>query len=436
MVRDPIIIPRTEHSISRSNIDPNALKVLYRLKDEGYEAYLVGGGVRDLLLGLQPKDFDVATNARPEELKQIFRNCRLVGRRFRLAHIWFGKDVVEVATFRAPPSEEDDDDDHQEKESGRILRDNVYGTLEEDAWRRDFTVNALYYNIRDFSVVDYTGGLADLKQGVLRLIGDPERRYREDPVRMLRAARLVVKLGFRLHPDTEAPLQSLGYLLEDIPPARLFDEVLKLFLNGQGVQTFECLRHYDLFKYLFPLADRLMAKETDGFPKRFVTQALVNTDARIADDKPVTPAFIFAALLWDSVQEFTKQYTQQGMQEFEAMQAAFAEVHKLNVANVTIPKRFALPMREIWHLQPRLLKTQSRHIMKSFTHPRFRAAYDFLLLRAQAGEEVNEAAEWWTKFQEMNEEQRNVCLKSSDKPNKPKRSRSKRRRVRERNEQQ
>ena len=431
MSSDPIIIPRSEHNISRANIDPNALKVLYRLKDEGFEAYLVGGGVRDLILGCQPKDFDIATNATPEQVKQIFRNCRLIGRRFRLAHIWFGREVIEVATFRGKPS--DDDDDHLAKENGRVIRDNVYGSLEEDAWRRDFTINALYYNIRDFSIVDYTGGLEDLKKGELRLIGDPECRYREDPVRMLRAVRLSVKAGFRIHSESEVLLQELGFLLEDIPPARLFDEVLKLFMGGKALETFESLRHYDLFAYLFPKTDELLGVEVDGFPKRFLTQALINTDLRIAEGKPVTPAFIFAALLWDPLQEIFAELKLQGISDNEAMQAAAVEVSKQHVMNVTLPKRFMIPMKEIWFLQPRLMKNSGRRTLRLLTHPRFRAAYDFLLLRAQAGEDVGEIAQWWTDFQEMSENQRVKLLKSSSTKNK-KRSRSKRRRVREMND--
>ncbi len=427
LTREPIIIPRSEHTISRSNISSNALKVLYRLKDEGYQAYLVGGGVRDLLLGRQPKDFDIATDASPESIKKVFRNCRLVGRRFRLAHIWFGREVIEVATFRAPPS--DKSDDHREKNNGRILRDNVYGTMEEDAWRRDFTVNALYYNIQDFSVVDYTGGLADLKNGELRLIGDPERRYREDPVRMLRAVRLSVKLGFRLPPETEAPIKTLGHLLEDIPPARLFEEVLKLFLGGVALQTFESLRHYGLFGYLFQRTDELLAIESEGFPKRFLTQALINTDLRLAEGKTVNPAFIFAAILWDPLQEMVKALKAQGIPEVEAMQVASMEVLKPHVLNISIPKRFGMPMREIWHLQLRLMKNSGRRTLRVLAHPRFRAAYDFLLLRAQAGEDVGDVGEWWTRFQEMTDEQRDKVLKST-RPKGKKRGSIKRRRVR------
>ncbi|HEB98384.1 MAG TPA: polynucleotide adenylyltransferase PcnB, partial [Thiotrichales bacterium] len=255
--QQPVIIPRAEHGISRSNISPNALKVLYRLRSAGYRACLVGGGVRDLLLGREPKDFDVATDARPEEVRKLFRNCRLVGRRFRLAHVVFGREVIEVATFRGR-HDAAEEGETATSEEGRILRDNVYGTIEEDAWRRDFTVNALYYDIEDFSVRDYVGGMEDLRAGVLRLIGDPEARYREDPVRMLRAVRFAVKLGFRIEPATEAPIESLAHLLFEIPPARLFEEVLKLFQGGMALETFEMLRHYDLFGKLFPLTEEVL----------------------------------------------------------------------------------------------------------------------------------------------------------------------------------
>src|SRR6185503_8962553 len=246
-----VIVPRSEHNISRANISPNALKVLYRLKSAGFEAFLVGGGVRDLLLDRHPKDFDVVTNADPDQIQNLFRNCRLIGRRFRLAHVRFGRDIVEVATFRAANVVDPDDDDRAHSDSGRILRDNVYGTIDEDVWRRDFTVNALYYNITDFSIWDYVNGVGDVRARTLRLIGDPEKRYREDPVRMLRAVRFAAKLDFTLAPETEAPIASLGGLLKDVPPARLFDELLKLFQSGHAVQSFELLLRYDLLRYLF-----------------------------------------------------------------------------------------------------------------------------------------------------------------------------------------
>lgn len=407
-----LIIPRAEHSISRTNIDPSALKVLYRLKDAGYDAYLVGGGVRDMLLGREPKDFDIATNALPEEVKAQFRNCRLVGRRFRLAHVTFGREVIEVATFRAlGGGAEDDDVDRVVKEDGRILRDNVYGTLEEDAWRRDFTVNALYYSIRDFSVVDYTGGLADLKDGVLRLIGDPEQRYREDPVRMLRAVRFAVKLGFRMHPDTERPLLELAPLLEHIPAARLFEEVLKLFLGGCAVETFEALRHYGLFRYLFPLTDEVLAQESQGFPRTFVIQALANTDARLEENKPVTPAFLFAALLWEPMRRRAEAMAAEvGAANLEAQQEAAHQVVQEQTRRVVFPKRFSIPMKEIWLMQPRLMRITGRAPLRLLSHPRFRAAYDFLMLRAQAGEPLAEECEFWTRLQEAEEGDREAML--------------------------
>ncbi|MGZ8193685.1 MAG: polynucleotide adenylyltransferase PcnB, partial [Methylobacter sp.] len=293
------IYPRSEHNISRTQVSENALKVLYRLQKSGFDAYLVGGCVRDLLLGREPKDFDVATNADPEQIRKIFRNCRLIGRRFRLAHIHFGREVIEVATFRGA-GEEQDDKQMLNKE-GRLLRDNVYGTIEEDVWRRDFTVNALYYNIRDFSVVDYTGGMEDHRTGTLRLIGDPETRFREDPVRMLRAVRFAVKLGFKLHPDCEKSIPELAELLSNIPSARLYDETLKLFLSGYALQTFEMLRHYGLFKVLFPATESSLAIEENGFPKLLLIKALENSDNRIAEGKTVTAYFLLAAFLWEPV---------------------------------------------------------------------------------------------------------------------------------------
>ena len=279
-----VVIPRPEHNISRANISPNAVKVLYRLREAGYRACLVGGGVRDLLLGREPKDFDVATDARPEQVHKLFRNCRLIGRRFRLAHVQFGREIVEVATFRACGRDSDDDDGSSVERAadGRILSDNVYGSIEDDAWRRDFTINALYYDIADFAVLDYVGGMTDLRAGLIRLIGDPAQHYHEDPVRLLRAVRFAAKLGFRLDPATEAPLHRLGHLLEKIPPARLFDEVLKLFLGGCAIQTFELLRHYRLFGWLFPATERCLNHQQHHYPKTLLVRALASTDSRLA----------------------------------------------------------------------------------------------------------------------------------------------------------
>jgi poly(A) polymerase len=400
----PNIVPRSQHLISRANISEGALKVLYRLKSGGYQAYLVGGCVRDLLLGREPKDFDVATDATPEEVKSLFRSCLLIGRRFRLAHVRVGREVIEVATFRAGPNAEERDD--HLTPTGRILSDNVYGTQEEDAWRRDFTVNALYYNIRDFSVVDYMGGMEDLKAGALRLIGDPERRYREDPVRMLRAVRFASRLGFRLHPQTEEPLWDLGYLLADIPPARLFDEVLKLFLGGFAVQVYELLRHYGLFGYLFPMTEDSLAQEEGGFPHTLVTQALANTDVRVAEGNPVTPAFLFAALLWEPVRERWSAHRQLGESEMEAMRLGIGDVLADQRDRIAIPRRIAMVTTEIWALQPRFSARAGRRPGRLLAHPRFRAAYDFLLLRVAAKEESEEVGAWWTRFRAAGDQER------------------------------
>lgn len=394
----PLIFQRADHGISRANISENALKVLYRLKASGFQGYLVGGGVRDLLLGREPKDFDVATDAHPEDLRKVFRNCRLIGRRFRLAHVHFGPEVIEVATFRAQGGE--DEGDRQVEENGRLLRDNVYGTLEDDAWRRDFTVNSLYYNINDFSVVDYTGGMADLKAGMLRMIGDPERRYQEDPVRMLRAVRFAAKLGFRISPETEAPLIPMASLLSTISSARLFDEVCKLFLYGYAVTTFEHLRHYGLFVHLFPQTERALAAQDHEFPKTFVIRGLQNTDARVAEDKPVIPAFLFAVLLWEPVRTLVEQKQTAGMRYAEALQDAADEVIRQQVSHTAMPRRVSLQVKEIWQLQARLLGAKGKRALDTLANPRFRAAYDFLALRHESGEEVAEHYDWWRRFQE------------------------------------
>lgn len=428
--RPPNIVSRSEHNISRSRISENALKVLYRLKNSGFDAYLVGGGVRDLLLGRAPKDFDIATNAMPEEVKALFRNCRLIGRRFRLAHVQFGREIIEVATFRAAAL--DDEDGDREIENGRILRDNIYGSLDEDAWRRDFTVNALYYNISDFSVVDYTGGLKDLNEATLRLIGDPHRRYREDPVRMLRAVRFSVKLGFTVETQCEALIPELGALLEDIPPARLFDEVLKLFLSGHAVNAFDALRQWGLFRYLFPDTDALIEKDQDDKIARMIRVALENTDQRIQEEKPVTPAFLLAALLWPCfVQQLEAKARLPNMNDTQRGHLAFDDTMRAQLQRVMIPKRFAIAMKEIWLFQSRLKQQTPKRVRKLFEHPRFRAAYDFLLIRKAVEPELEELANWWTDYQEANGDQRDALLqkavKSSAKRSKRGRYRNKKR---------
>ncbi len=399
--------------------------MLYRLRKEGYQAYLVGGCVRDLLLGREPKDFDVVTDAHPEQVRGVFRNCRLIGRRFRLAHVHFGEEIVEVATFRALNNEDGEGDRH-ESHDGRILRDNVYGTIEEDAWRRDFTVNALYYNIRDFSVVDYVGGMDDHKAAILRLIGDPEQRYREDPVRMLRAVRFAVKLGFTIHPSCAEPLPRLAYLLRGIPSARLFDEVIKLLLSGYGVQTFESLRHFGLFGMLFPEADERLADEPDGFPLVFVAKALERSDERIQQGKSVAPFFLFAALLWEPVRILAQGAVKAGENEIFAYQQAASEVLSRQIQCVAIPRAISLTMREVWSLQPRLERTKGPRPFKLLSHPRFRAAYDFLLLRAESGEVDPQLADWWTRFQSASEAEQKAMTREG--PGQGRAGRSRRRR--------
>jgi poly(A) polymerase len=402
------IYTRSEHCISRKQISESALKVLYQLQKSGYDAYLVGGCVRDLLLGREPKDFDVVTNADPEQVRKVFRNCRLIGRRFRLAHVHFGREVIEVATFRGAGEAKNNDEQVLNKD-GRLLRDNVYGTIEEDVWRRDFTVNALYYNIKDFSVVDYTGGMADHQAGILRLIGDPETRFREDPVRMLRAVRFAVKLGFHIHPDCEKAIHDVAPLLANIPAARLYDEALKLFLSGYALQTFEMLRHYGLFQVLFPATENSLAIEDHGFPRLLLIKALENSDNRIAEGKTVTAYFLFAAFLWDAVQIRAKQNTLRGISEFVAYQEAANEVIAMQVKSTSLPRHITLAMREVWSLQPKFNACFGSKPSRLITHPRFRAAFDFLLLRAQTGGADLELAKWWESYQNANEnEQRKM----------------------------
>lgn len=393
---EPEIIPRAEHNISRAQISDAALKVLYRLSSAGFDAYLVGGSVRDLLLGREPKDFDVVTDAWPEQIRELFRNSRLIGRRFRLAHIRYGDEIIEVSTFRASHP---DAGDAGHVVDGRIIRDNVYGTIDEDVWRRDFTVNALYYNINDFSVVDYVDGMQDIRTGRIRLLGDPVKRYTEDPVRLLRAVRFAVKLGFRIEEKSERPIPELGPLLNDIPPARLFEEVLKLFMGGHAVQTFEQLRHYHVFGILFPQTEEVLAEQEGGFPHTLLIKALENTDRRLAENKPVTPSFLIAALLWEPMMKLAREYMEEGMHQHEAMHLASDVVVSRQISRTAMPRRFTQMAREIWLLQYRLTLTKGKRPRRLLAHPRFRAAYDFLLLRAEAGENVTELADWWTRFQ-------------------------------------
>ena len=425
----PLVIPRADHSISRASISPNALKVLYKLKEAGFQAFLVGGAVRDLLLGIKPKDFDVATDALPDDVRRIFRNCRLIGRRFRLAHVHFGNEIIEVATFRAAaaPEREDAEDLDPDTDaeaimsapiapydsaqrafdrSGRILRDNIYGTIDEDVWRRDFAANGLYYSIEDFSVWDFVDGVSDVRARRLKLIGDPETRYREDPVRMLRAVRFAAKLDFSIEEGTDQPIHALAYLLDGVPPARLFDESLKLFLSGFGARSFALLERYGLFEHLFPMSAAAFGLAPYAYAKDMLVLGLANTDARIAADKPVTPTFLFAVLLWGAVLRELNERSAGPAPDLAQLMHACDTVLRAQQSRVAIPRRFAAPMRELLMLQPRFNRRSGIKALSLLQHPRFRAAYDFLLLRAQVGVADPELAQWWTDVQVLPQEER------------------------------
>lgn len=439
----PIIIPREHHGISRKDISENALKVLYRLHKAGYEAYLVGGGVRDLLLGKHPKDFDVSTNATPEQVRRLFRNCRLVGRRFRLAHVLFGEEVIEVATFRGHHSHEEAEDDLQPQQStqsdgGMLLRDNVYGNIDEDAQRRDFTVNGLYYNIADFSIRDYANGVEDLHNRVLRLIGDPQTRYREDPVRMLRAIRFAVKLEMTLTPETADPIPELAYLLHSIPPARLFEESLKLLQAGYALQTYKLLRQYNLFQQLFPTIAAGFTQHEDSQLERMLERVLHNTDVRIQEGKRVNPAFLFATMLWYPLAERAHEIAHEsGLTYYDAFMLAMNDILDEQCKTLAIPRRLTTLIRDIWMLQLRLPRRQGKKALRLLEHPKFRAGFDLLELRAGLeGRELQTLVQWWADFQASNGDQRNDLMRdlgreggnSSDKPRRPRRPHFRRRR--------
>ena len=374
----PRIVPRDAHGISRKDISPNALRVLYRLREGGFAAYLVGGAVRDLLIGGSPKDFDVATDATPEQVKSLFRNCRLIGRRFRLAHVIYGREIIEVATFRAN---------------------------EDDAVRRDFTANALYYAIEDFSVRDYVGGFEDVQARVLKLIGDPESRYREDPVRMLRAVRLASKLDFAIDPAAAEPIAQLAPLLTGAAPARLFDECLKMFMAGHAEKSFLNLEKNGLLPVLFPETAKALITNRSGALRATLIQALRNTDARIAEDKPVTPAFLFAALLWPAYCRELATLQKTGVESQQAQQRAADRVTLRQAERIALPRRFSLPMQEIWLLQPRFSQRLRKRVFRLLGHPRFRAAFDFLELRLAGAPELADDVAFWREAQAESPEQ-------------------------------
>jgi poly(A) polymerase len=392
------VISRQHHRLSKTHISPNALKVIHRLQSQGYQAYIVGGGVRDLLLNKQPKDFDVSTNATPSEVRKLFRNARLIGRRFKLVHVWFYRETIEVATFR---SSEATDDNHQKNEKGMVIRDNVYGTLTEDAWRRDFTINALYYALDTGAIIDITGGVKDIEQRLLRMIGKPDLRYEEDPVRMLRVVRFAAKLDFSIEAETKAPLARLSPLIRHVSPSRLFDEVTKLYQCGRGQQAQEMMIEFNLFAELFPYTYEVF--NSDYPTQTLIDLALKSTDARIREQKPITPAFLYAVLLWFPLQKKAQALQDENTPPLNALDQAMSAILSEQNRIVSIPKRFTQVMREIWLLQYRFHKRLGGRAQHLLTHPRFRAAYDMLVLRSLAEDAPIELANWWTEFQEVDE---------------------------------
>lgn len=390
----PVIISRSEHNLSRKNINRNVLKVLYTLKDHGYQSYLVGGSVRDLLLDKHPKDFDIATNAYPEKIKKLFKHCYIIGRRFQLVHVCFDKQVIEVATFRAKHR-------GQNSKEGMILRDNVYGNIEQDVMRRDFTINALYYNIVDYSLVDYVGGIKDLHAKQVCLIGDPVTRYREDPVRMLRAIRFAAKLGFSIHPDTAKPIYTLGELLLNISPARLYDEYVKLFFTGHPMSSLNELKKYELFNILFPIFNLNPSnKKIDNF----IMQGIRYIEHKISQNKEINPAYLIAILLWNSVVETAKEYIKNNekISEFLAYKNIADKLLLEQNKIISISKKLMMFIKDIWLLQVKLSKLAGKpgkRADKLIDSLKFNTAFDFLLIRAESGDKrAQKISRWWYKY--------------------------------------
>ncbi|MCD6041790.1 MAG: poly(A) polymerase [Burkholderiales bacterium] len=412
-------VPREKHGLARDRISPAAAKICTVLREAGFSAYVVGGAVRDLLLGITPKDFDIATDARPEEIKPLFRRALIIGRRFRLVHVMMGAETVEVSTFRSADGDVSDKDEH-----GRVLRDNVFGTQEGDARRRDFTVNALYYDPATEEVIDFHGGLSDLKKRTMRVIGDPETRYREDPVRMLRGVRLAAKLGLTLDAETREPIRELAPLMERVPPARLFDEMLKLLLSGHASACLRQLREVGLHKGLLPLLDVILEQPLG---ERFVTLALAQTDDRVLTGRPVSPAFLFAALLWHEVLAAWKARQTRGERAIPALENAMDEVLDTQCAKLAITRRLTATMREVWAMQPRFESRSGNRAYRLLEAPRLRMAYDFLALRAASGEVPAELEAWWRAFQSADADTRKAMLLPDTGPKKRRRRRRKKR---------
>lgn len=407
-------ISAKKHKINQDLISAAALKTCTGLQEAGFDAYIVGGAVRDLLLDFKPKDFDVATNAEPEDVRNVFRRSRIIGKRFRLVHVLWGRETIEVSTFRGHHHNEGD---ASVNDTGRILRDNIFGSMEEDAARRDFTANALYYNPVTQEVLDFHNGVADVKARLLRMIGDPTKRYQEDPVRMLRAVRLSAKLGLKIDKATQKPIAELADLLHDVPPSRLFDEMLKLFLSGHAIESINILRAQHLHHGLLPLLDVVLEQPLG---EKFVMLALKNTDDRIMQGKSSNPSFLFATLLWHEVLK-AWQENQKHAPLFPALYQAMDEVIQIQAKKLAIHNRFVSGMKEIWAMQPRFEQRSGKRPFALLTHPRYRAAYDFMLLRCESGEIASELGEWWTTFAHANSEQRTAMLLPNTAPRKRRR---------------
>ncbi len=422
------IIPSRKHGINRDHMSHCALNVCKELRARGFAVFVVGGAVRDLLLGKEPKDYDVATDATPEQVRDVFRRSRIIGRRFRIVHVMCGREIVEVTTFRgqaapATGDDEEESEDQRTNDHGRLLRDNVFGSHFEDAARRDFTVNALYYDPDKQEVWDYLEGMQDLKQGVLRIIGDAETRYREDPVRMLRAVRLAAKLNFKLDPATKKPIRALEGLLRDVPKSRLFDEMLKLFHSGHALESAQRMREEGLHHGVLPLLDVILEQPMG---KRFLTLALQSTDERVNADKPVSPAFLFASLMWHEVLTLWKKYQEeQDMRPLPAFGEAMEDVIQTQVDNLAIPRRYTAGMREIWSMQPRFLQRAGSRPFRLVENPKFRAGFDFLLLRCASGELDKEVGQWWERFQVASDREREQMLVKDEAPPRKRRRRKK-----------
>lgn len=413
--REAAIIPRASHGISREQISPGSRRVCETLQSHGFKAYVVGGAVRDLLIGARPKDFDVATDATPEQVRRCLRRSRIIGRRFQIVHAYMGQEIVEITTFRGALGDDAKTDAH-----GRVLNDNVFGTMAEDAARRDFTVNALYFDPTTEQIHDYHHGVADLRQKTLRMIGDPRVRYREDPVRMLRAVRLAAKLGLVIDPEARRPIREMAELLENVPAARLFDEMLKLLTSGHAVRCLQQLREEGLHHGVLPLLDMILEQPLG---EKFVMLALADTDARIRQGKSSSPSFLFATLLWHQVLTHWAERQANGELPIPALYQAMEAVLDGQGEKLAITRRIAADIKEIWGLQPRFEQRSGKRPYGVLEHPRFRAAYDFLRLRAAAGEAAAELAEWWTRFQDADSETRAQMLLPDPSPKKKRRRR-------------